>query len=273
MLKNIAICSVIAGCVFSSAVFAEPLQIAITIDDLPFVGSSNKTTGDVKRAHDRFMRIYDTLMEYKIPTTGFVIAGSIGKNQWELLELFQKNGLQLGNHTYSHRNLNTTSTEKYIEDLDKADKILTPVMSNPKYFRYPYLAEGKADKKAKVRQYLSEHGYSIAPVTIDSKDYLYNSQLLAINWRQREQKLNPIKQRYLAYIAKQTERAEQKAAHSSGAHRQILLIHANLLNSFCLKDILDYYQQRGYSFISLEEALQAPAPAIQAPAPEEIIPN
>ncbi|WP_256593743.1 polysaccharide deacetylase family protein [Legionella feeleii] len=256
------------GGVLSNPSFSEVREIAITIDDLPFVGSANGKASNLQREHDRFMKILQTLLDKNVPATGFVIAGSIEKGQWELLEQFQQAGFILGNHTYSHRSLNNVSAEKYIEDVDKADKILTPLMTTQKYFRYPYLAESKGEKKQKVYDYLAEHQYIIAPVTIDTKDFLFNSQLFAIPYRLREQNLNRLKQRYLAYIWSQTVRAENKAKKFSGDKpvKQILLIHANLINSYCLGDIIDLYQQHGYRFISLAEALEGTAPTLITPA-------
>ena len=266
--KRSLLCFAILGGMLSNPSFSEVREIAITIDDLPFVGSANGKASNLQREHDRFMKILQTLRDKNVPATGFVIAGSIEKGQWELLEQFQQAGFILGNHTYSHRSLNSVSAEKYIEDVDKADKILTPLMTTPKYFRYPYLAESKGDKKQKVYDYLTEHQYIIAPVTIDSKDFLFNSQLFAIPYRLREQNLNRLKQRYLAYIWSQTVRAENKAKKFNGDKpvKQILLIHANLINSYCLGDIIDLYQQHGYRFISLADALEGTAPTLITPA-------
>ncbi len=137
------------------------------------------------------------LVDNKVPATGFVISSSIEPGQWELLEQFKQQGFIIGNHTYSHANLNHYSSEKYIEEITKADKTLTPLMSNPKYFRYPYLAEGTGEKKQKVQDYLAKNNYVIAPVTIDSKDYLFNAHFLNISWRVRKDYLPSIKRQYL----------------------------------------------------------------------------
>ena len=51
--------------------------------------------------------------------------------------------------------------------------------------------------------------------------------------------------------------------------KQILLIHANLLNSYLLGDVIQLYKQNGYKFITLTEALENPAPAITYPAAGE----
>lgn len=233
--------------------FAAEREIAITIDDLPFVGTDSNDSKNLQRSHDRFMKIMQSLIDNHVPATGFVIAGSIGKGQWLLLETFRKEGFALGNHTYSHANLNRVGSEKYINEIAHADQKLAPVMTQPKYFRYPYLAEGRGVAKQEVQDYLTANQYTIAPVTIDSKDYLFNERLLHISWRTRNQYLSQIKSQYLNYIWKQTLLAEKRTNNKQA--KQILLVHANLLNSHFLGDVIQMYKKNGYRFISLDEAL------------------
>src|SRR5580704_10205525 len=177
-------------CILNTPCFAEEREIAITIDDLPFVGSGSNTPASLKRTNDRFMAIVNTLVENQVPATGFAIGDAVAKNEWYLLETFRNQGLSIGNHTYTHRSLQSISAEKYIADIERADKKLERVMTQPKYFRYPYLAEGKGVKKQKVLDYLIAHGYTIAPVTIDSKDYEFNAQFYRIPYRKRAQSIH-----------------------------------------------------------------------------------
>lgn len=248
---------------FSSFCFAQEREIAITIDDLPLVASQMNTPNNQKRSTDRFTKIIEAFAKYKVPATGFVIAGAIEKGQWAFLEQFRQAGLMLGNHTYSHYNLNQMSAEKYIADIERADKVLTPILTEPKYFRYPYLAEGNKKTKQEVADYLAKNNYVIAPVTIDSKDFAFNETAYKVPFRAREAYIMKLKPRYLAYIWKQTLLAEKRA--NGQPTKQILLIHANLLNSYLLGDILEMYQKNGYKFISLTEALKNPAPTISFP--------
>lgn len=234
----------------------EEKQIAITIDDLPFVGSGTSTPSSLKRTQERFMAIVKALVDNQVPATGFVIGDAVAKNEWDLLETFRNQGFALGNHTYTHKSLGGMSAEKYIADIERADVKLAPVLTEPKYFRYPYLAEGSGAKKQKVAEYLAVHQYTIAPVTIDSKDYEFNAKFYHIPYRKRAQSIGQFKKRYLAYIWKQTLIAEHRAKKVDGQPvKQILLIHANLLNSYCLADIIELYKKNGYKFISLAEAL------------------
>lgn len=256
MLKFLFFCAVL----FSSLCCAQEREIAITMDDLPLVASRMNTPGNQQRSKDRFTQIVQTFQKYNVPVIGFVIAGAIEKGQWEFLEQFRQAGFMLGNHTYSHYNLNQMSAEKYIADIERADKILSPILTTPKYFRYPYLAEGNNKTRQKVYDYLNAHHYIIAPVTIDSKDYEFNEMTYKVPYRSRINYIQKLKARYLAYIWKQTLLAEKKGG------KQILLIHANILNSYLLGDILEMYKKNGYKFISLTEALKNPAPALNVPA-------
>ena len=255
----------------ASQSFAITREIAITIDDLPLVASKMDSPGNQQRSTERFMKIIEAFTENKVPATGFVIAGAIEKGQWEFLEKFHEAGLALGNHTYSHHSLNQMGAEKYIADVERADKVLAPILTEPRYFRYPYLAEGNKTSKPQVLEYLAEHDYIVAPVTIDSKDYEFNAQLYKIRYRDRENYLPKIKKRYLDYIWKATLKAEKKA--DGKPVKQILLIHANLLNSYLLGDIIQMYKQNGYQFITLTEALKNPAPAIVFPASDNTTPE
>jgi peptidoglycan/xylan/chitin deacetylase (PgdA/CDA1 family) len=262
MSKHILLCLAL----ISSLCYAQEKEIAITIDDLPLVASRMNTPGNQQRSKDRFTAIVDAFVKYKVPATGFVIAGAIEKGQWAFLEQFRNAGLMLGNHTYSHYNLNTMSAEKDIADIDHADKILTPIMTSPKYFRYPYLAEGNKTTKPIVLEYLKKHDYTVAPVTIDSKDFSFNEMVYKVPYRTREKYIQKLKSRYLAYIWNQTLKAEKRSNKDA---KQILLIHANVLNSYLLGDILEMYQKNGYRFISLTDALKNPAPELLFPVLEK----
>ncbi len=260
MKKILPCCILLSFLIVKPTLADSEKEIALTIDDLPFVGTNGNDPGNLRRTRMRFLSILEALNNNHIPATGFVIANSIAKGQWELLEEFRNAGYEIGNHTYSHANLDHVSVEKYLENIDKADKILQPIMTQPKYFRYPGLAEGKGEKKQAVQDYLITNQYVIAPVTIDSKDYKFNARFLNINWRVRAQYLNKIKSQYLAYIWQQTQKAERRKNGS----KQILLIHANLLNSHCLDDIIKMYKSHGYKFVTLQQAL------IKEPVQEEV---
>ncbi|MDP3559917.1 MAG: polysaccharide deacetylase family protein [Legionellaceae bacterium] len=256
-----SLCAVICLLSYSTITFSLPEKsIVLTIDDLPFVGSANYDPKKLAREHDRFVAIMQALIDHQVPAIGFVIAGSIEKGQWELLESFKSAGFLIGNHTYSHKSLEQTNTQTYIQDVARADKILEPIISTPKYFRFPYLSEGHGEKKQAVRDYLAAHNYRIAPVNIDSKDFKFNSQLFAIPYRLRPARLPALEKRYIQYVWQQTQRAEKQ----NPEHKPlILLIHSNLLNSHCLGGLIQMYKDQGYTIVDIRDVVTEDLPKTQ----------
>ncbi|MFI4918695.1 MAG: polysaccharide deacetylase family protein, partial [Legionellales bacterium] len=188
--------------------------------------------------------------------TGFIIASEVHSDNWELLYRFRDAGFGLANHTWSHANLNRVTAKEYINEIHKADALLLPLLTQPKYFRYPYLAMGTGDKQAEIRHYLAKEHYQIAPITTDSKDFIFNQCLFSVPELGRRNYFDELKPFYLDFIWHQTLRAqEQSRARGNPDQAQILLIHANLLNAYALPDIIKMYKQRGYTFISLNKAL------------------
>ncbi|WP_028384262.1 polysaccharide deacetylase family protein [Legionella moravica] len=232
----------------SSMSFAHKKEIAITIDDLPFVG-------EYRNFHLNMMM--NTMKEQQIPATGFIIAKEVRNDNWEILQKFRDSGFGLGNHTYSHANLNILKTKEYIKEIKKADTILAPVLTEPKYFRYPYLAMSSGSKKNKILCYLAKKNYQVAPITIDSKDFVFNQRLLSVPEVNRRDYLGEMKPFYLDFIWQQTVKAEEHTEyHHNPDQAQILLIHANLLNAYVLPDIINLYKEKGYTFVNLEDALK-----------------
>ncbi|KTD74295.1 polysaccharide deacetylase domain-containing protein [Legionella tucsonensis] len=235
--------------------FVLKKTVSITIDDLPFVGES-------RNFHLNMM--IDTMTKEQVPATGFIIASEVRKNNWEILHKFRDAGFGLGNHTLTHANLNKVDTEGYIQEIQEADNILLPVLTEPKYFRYPYLAMSSGQKKEDILCFLAQKNYHVAPITIDSKDFVFNQRLLSVSEIKRRAYLEELKPFYLDFIWQQTLRAEEhNQFHQNPEQAQILLIHANLLNAYVLPDIINLYKQNGYEFVHLEEALKTFKSSVQ----------
>ncbi|WP_419420856.1 polysaccharide deacetylase family protein [Legionella sp. D16C41] len=228
---------------------AKGHKIALTIDDLPFVGHK-------KNFH--LNMIIAALKDNGIPATGFIIAGEIEHNNWVTLKKFHDAGFSLGNHTVSHADLNKLNIEAFIEEIELADQLLQPVLTKPKYFRFPYMASSKGEKLDKVIAYLKTQHYKVAPITIDSQDFLFNKQLVSKPKEERQAYLTEnLKSKYLDFIWQQTLKAVAKNCRAHNPNKaQILLIHANLINAYTLPDIIKLYQEHGFTFVSLEQALK-----------------
>ncbi len=78
-----------------------------------------------------------------------------------MLKDWRDAGFFLGNHTWSHMNLNTSSLADWQADLLKNEPTLEQYAGNTDWhwLRYPFLAEGDTpEKRADTRKFLAAHG-------------------------------------------------------------------------------------------------------------------
>ena len=89
---------------------AQTKTITITIDDLPYAGMNQSMTSVIQARHD-IRSITQTLKAHHVPAVAFVNEQKLQvPDQVDmrigLLELWLDAGVPLGNHTYSHIDLN-----------------------------------------------------------------------------------------------------------------------------------------------------------------------
>jgi len=234
---------------------AQTKQVAVTIDDLPAVLTSNyQYQLKINR------KILEALECYHVQATGFVI-GNRAPGRTDIFELWLKQGHELGNHTYSHMDLDEVDTQVYELDIIKGafeiEKLLLNHNQSLRYFRFPYLHTGRNTQKGDlVREFLKENCYTIAPVTISPYDWEYNSWYVEAWGSHKLKEEEQIKRMYLDRIKTATAEAESLSWEHYGRNiKHILLLHLNRLNAETLDQVLDYYERSGYTFITLEEAL------------------
>jgi peptidoglycan/xylan/chitin deacetylase (PgdA/CDA1 family) len=152
-------------------------QFAITMDDFAWHNAVHLTAEDRNRA------ILDALGANRAKAALFVVGSMVdseerGKN---LLRFWGEAGHIIGNHTYSHRSLNSNiSAAEYEQDISRAEEVLKEFKQFRKIFRYPLLKEGNtAVKRDHVRAFLKQKGYRIGHVTIDTSDWIVDQRLVA----------------------------------------------------------------------------------------------
>ncbi|NTW31526.1 MAG: polysaccharide deacetylase family protein [Bacteroidetes bacterium] len=76
--------------------------------------------------------ILEILYGYNAKATFFCV-GNNAKNNPDIFEMLVKSGHSVGNHTYNHLNGWNTETEKYLEDVEKCNKIVKSNLFRPPY--------------------------------------------------------------------------------------------------------------------------------------------
>ncbi len=247
-----------------SVVVAGQRTVAITIDDLPVVS----TRSDIKNRREITKKLLGHIKKAKIPAIGFVNENKLYKNgerdadQIALLQMWLDAGLELGNHTYSHRSLNAIPLKDYEEDLIKGETITKELLSKQKrkirFFRHPYLQTGRTmEIKNEFSAFLRERGYTVAPITFDNADYIF-SRAYDIAYDKGDKKLmKKVGDAYVPYMEAKLEYWERQSMKTFGREvSQTLLIHANFINSDYLDDLAKMFEKRGYKFVDLETALK-----------------
>jgi peptidoglycan/xylan/chitin deacetylase (PgdA/CDA1 family) len=237
---------------------AQTRALTITIDDLPRSGDT-ATERSLDAVRTMTAKLLTPFREQRIPVTGFVNEGRPvdfgAEGLREILELWLDAGAELGNHSYSHLNINTVPLEQYTVDITRGEPFVRAALAargrQLRYFRHPYLYTGPtAEIKAGLQAFLDAAGYTVAPVTFDDADYMFASLYMRPEYRDR------VREAYVPYM--ESVAASFEAASVAVAGRefpQILLLHANQLNADLMPELLAMYRRRGYTFVTLDEAL------------------
>jgi peptidoglycan/xylan/chitin deacetylase (PgdA/CDA1 family) len=231
-------------------------QIAITFDDLP--ASNIATSGEQLRINRSILK---TLAKYKVKATGFVITSRL-RGKTEILDLWLKEGHSLGNHTYSHMDFDEVDTAAFQMDIKRGASEIRELLNRHeeelRYFRFPYFHEGDTPQRKKsIREFLKRGGYIIAPVTIHPQDSQFDGLFVKAWGSNDKARQDSIRTAFLQQVGESTEQAELLSTELFGRNvRHVLLLHLNRLSSEVLDRILQYYRQRGYSFVSLAVALK-----------------
>jgi peptidoglycan/xylan/chitin deacetylase (PgdA/CDA1 family) len=167
-------------------------------------------------------------------------------------------GLPLGNHGWSHLNLNQISVADYLADIDHTESLITPLMKGADlhWFRYPFLAEGDDPaKRMEVRKALAARGYRIAQVTMSFGDYMWNEPYARCVAAGDTAAIATLETSYLR-VAAETAEATRHDARALYGHDipYVLLMHLGALDARMLPRLLAQYRAEGFEFTTLAKA-------------------
>ena len=251
---------------FSLLTFGQEKLVCFSFDDLPVVSYGMNDTVFQKELFDNLI---SGLKKNNIPAIGFVNEkklynknGEINKFQVELLKNWIDYGLELGNHTFSHPDYNLVSFKDFTKDVLKGETITKEILSQRgktiKYFRHPFLHLGNTKEKAdSLDNFLSNHGYITAPVTIDNEDYLFAVAYKRANVKKDTLLAKQIGHDFVNYIEKKLKYYEMQSNRLFGRDiKQILLLHASWLNSDYVDSLAVRFKKNNYEFVSMDQVLK-----------------
>jgi peptidoglycan-N-acetylglucosamine deacetylase len=248
---------VITAALLAIAISTRAQQIAFTWDDLP--SHSALPPGDTRVEIGR--KLIAAMKEAHMPPVYGFVNGIHTEDEplsTPMLKEWHDAGLPLGNHTWSHTNLNQRSLADWEADTLKNEALLKSYMGSEDWhwLRYPNLAEGDTpEKRVGSRKFLAEHGYKIAGVTMSFGDYLYNGPYARCVEKKDAAAIAQLEASYLAAADATIDytRAMSKALYGRDIP-YVLLMHVGALDARMLPRLLELYRARGFTFVSLQDA-------------------
>lgn len=246
--------------------------VAVSFDDLPAT-PAGVVANDVASLNELTRKLLSAVRKYSLPAVGFVNEGKLfvegaGPGDVDgrigLLRMWLDAGLELGNHTYSHRDLNTMPLDQFQADVLRGETVTRGLLKEKgqrlRYFRHPFLHVGSdLNLRRAFEAFLSNHGYTVAPVTIDNDEFVYAAAYAKALRRGDTAVAVRIADDYLRYMDQVFTFFEGVSRRVTGREiPQILLLHVNTLNADRFDALAEALRQRGYKFVSVAQALEDP---------------
>ena len=169
----------------------------------------------------------DMLKQYNAKATFFCIGNNVAKHP-EIFQLLLKEGHSIGNHTQDHVKGWSTSTEKYIDNVIKAETIISKALVNSQYelslFRPPFGQIKKTQGKA-----LARRGYKVIMWSV-----------VAFDWDNKISR----------------ERSLKNVINATSEKNNIIIFHDSVKASrnmtYALPKVLAHFSKKGYTFKAID---------------------
>lgn len=235
-------------------------EVAVTIDDLPAWGDLEKMTYITRK-------LLKSITDNKVPAIGFVNESQLfvrGETDARiaLLQMWLDAGLELGNHTFSHILIDRNPLDAYKEDVIRGETVTRMLLRQKgmklRYFRHTQLRTGPtAEYKEGLSKFLAGRGYTVAPVTIDNQEWVFAAVYSGAKERGDKEIMKRVADAYIKYMDEIFAFFEKLSREFLGYEvKQTLLLHTNELNADYFEELVSMMRRRGYTFISLDDALQ-----------------
>ena len=243
----------------------EPGRVALTFDDLPALTLLNSQPWvDALNA-----KLLHGLKRHHVPATGFVNEGKfddlVRPRQIAVLRTWLDAGMDLGNHSFSHESPNDLGEAGYEADIVKGEPVTRALLARHgrklRWFRHPYLETGSPMAVHRgIDEWLTAHGYRIAPVTLDADDWEFAEPYEIALAHRDKARARAIRAEYLAYTSRMI------GWYRAGSHAlfgrdiaYVMLLHATRLNADCLDDLAGILARERLTPVTLDEAMEDPA--------------
>ena len=183
--------------------------------------------------NDYTNKIIDILEKYKIPASFFVTGINIQANLPTFIKLNNK-GYEIGNHTYTHANLEESSIDRTKLELRSTRKMIEAITGRSTIlFRPPFSVDAEPTNYSELKPLAigKEENYIYVGAAIDTRDWEKNVSADTIYER-------AISKKNIGNII---------LLHDAGGNREQTIL--------ALPRIIEYYKKNGYTFTTIANLL------------------
>lgn len=241
----------------------EHFDIAITVDDLPAHGTLplGETRVGIARSY------LATLKRYRVPEAfGFVNAAKVKDepDSEAVLAAWRAAGYPLGNHTYTHLNLDhAASLESWEADVIAGEPLVARYMTGHDwhYLRFPNLSAGDDPTlHDRAAAFLAARGYRTADVSISFNDWSYTDAYARCVARHDDATIAAMKVQYLAGVDAAITSMKTVSYRVYGRMvPQVLLTHIGGWSAAMLPDVMRRLEAAGARYVPLAMVERDPA--------------
>jgi peptidoglycan-N-acetylglucosamine deacetylase len=241
---------------FSSApTFSK--EIAFSFDDAPGWNTHHFS------ADERADVLIKKLKALEIPSVAIFSNPCNGKDRESTLrqlEKFKQYGHMIANHTCSHPRLDDVGFERFSENIAEADRFLQKLLPSQKFFRFPYLNEGRDEEvRDQVRNWLGKNGYRNGMVSIDNDDYIVSAKINEAKRLGKNIDYKGVEKIFLSHLLGAVEFYDDLAVKRLGrSPKHVLLLHEVDATVLYLDSLVNNLRANGWKIISIEEAYKDP---------------
>jgi peptidoglycan/xylan/chitin deacetylase (PgdA/CDA1 family) len=234
-----------------SLAFAK--EIALTFDDAPV--HSTYHFESTKRTDELIKKLKD------LNVSGTMVFANPCKDEVNgILQLkkYVDAGHFIANHSCSHPRLDDVGFEVYSKDTKKADGLLVPLMIGKKFFRFPFLNEGKdVLVRDQMRDWLKNNQYRNGMVSVDNDDYIVSWAINKAKSQGKKIDYEKVEKLFLNHVLGAVDYYDDLAVKRIGySPKHVILLHEVDATVMFIDSLVKELKKKGWSIIPATEAYE-----------------
>jgi len=230
-------------------------EIAVTFDDPKTAQLAGLPWQQINE------RILATLARHRLQAMLFVCGMRVDSEAGRaLVAAWDQAGHLIGNHSYSHWNIDDHPLEAFEADLIRNEPLIRSYRHFTRSFRFPFFKEGQTvQKRDGMRAFLAAHGYRIGRATVDASDWAISARLEKRVQADPGADLAGYRDFFLEHIWQRAQFYQGLAQQVLGKPvRHTVLLHHSPLNALFLDDLLAMLAARGWRLVDASHAYRDP---------------